>query len=339
MRSYTKTKEYILKHFNIKPKQRRIRTDIPLSTNKSKNKSKSVPRIKPSSKEPVIRVIPPKRRVARRSNSPMNSKRMDKPVELVAPRIRVRKPIQIIPVLPEMRRRIKKVLASSSNGAPIDEAATNNVMASPFEESRSAQIQGRIKTLAELERINRSRQQRIFLLSAQRGETGEWTFKVIGTQGQIYTVHVFTVARCTCFDYRSKRQPCKHIFFIITQIAQNESILQDFTEQGSITESCFDELNECLLRRLRARIEGVKQVVQEGKEIDLKDDKDCVICFTEMDQKEEQLDSCETCKKYFHLQCLKSWRSHNNSCPLCRSEFETIKVEVDPLEKFEELRI
>jgi E3 ubiquitin-protein ligase DOA10 len=81
---------------------------------------------------------------------------------------------------------------------------------------------------------------------------------------------------------------------------------------------------------LKARIAGVKPD-EEGKEIDLKDDKDCVICFTEMDQKEEVLEVCSTCKKYFHNQCIKQWRTHNNTCPLCRSEFESPKLETDPL--------
>lgn len=78
----------------------------------------------------------------------------------------------------------------------------------------------------------------------------------------------------------------------------------------------------------------------EQKTIDLNDDKDCVICFTEMNQKEEVLTDCEVCKKYFHGECLRKWRNLNDTCPLCRSEFK-LKEEndADPLAKFEDLRI
>lgn len=77
----------------------------------------------------------------------------------------------------------------------------------------------------------------------------------------------------------------------------------------------------------------------EQREIDLKDDQDCVICFTEMNKTEESLADCSTCQKYFHSECLRRWRQLNNTCPLCRSEFKVKLEEADPLSKFEELRI
>ncbi len=57
---------------------------------------------------------------------------------------------------------------------------------------------------------------------------------------------------------------------------------------------------------------------KDKKDIDLKDDTDCTICFTEMDKENEKLEDCGTCKKYFHTECLAAWKNHNPTCPLCR---------------------
>ena len=48
-------------------------------------------------------------------------------------------------------------------------------------------------------------------------------------------------------------------------------------------------------------MEGNKK---ESKEIDLKDDTDCTICFTEMEKETEDLEDCHQCKKFFHVMCL-----------------------------------
>jgi len=59
------------------------------------------------------------------------------------------------------------------------------------------------------------------LLNAERVENEGWTFQVIGAKGRTYETKLSTNAVCSCLDFRSKRKPCKHIYFIVTQIAQN----------------------------------------------------------------------------------------------------------------------
>lgn len=70
---------------------------------------------------------------------------------------------------------------------------------------------------------------------------------------------------------------------------------------------------------------------KDSKEIDLKDDTDCTICFTEMDKETEDLEDCGTCKKYFHVICINAWKNHNPTCPLCRSNFVNKGPANDPL--------
>lgn len=74
-----------------------------------------------------------------------------------------------------------------------------------------------------------------------------------------------------------KKKPCKHIFFIVTQVAQNEEILDYFKSASiKISAAAYKVLDEQLTERLRSRMSASKK---DTKEIDLKDNTDCTICF------------------------------------------------------------
>ena len=86
---------------------------------------------------------------------------------------------------------------------------------------------------------------------------------------------------------------------------------------------CHDQrhaqvLDDQLLKRLKSRLDSSKK---DPKDIDLKDDTDCTICFTDMDKETEALEDCGQCKKYFHHMCITAWKNHNPTCPLCRAPF------------------
>lgn len=56
-------------------------------------------------------------------------------------------------------------------------------------------------------------------------------------------------------DFRLKRKPCKHIYFIVTQVGQNEELLEYFTDSLKITEKAYQSLDEQLFKRLKNRLE------------------------------------------------------------------------------------
>jgi hypothetical protein len=60
---------------------------------------------------------------------------------------------------------------------------------------------------------------------------------------------------CTCVDYRFKKKPCKHIYFIVTQVAQNDEILDYFKNDTKITKTVYKILDGQLASRLKSRME------------------------------------------------------------------------------------
>lgn len=59
------------------------------------------------------------------------------------------------------------------------------------------------------------------MLSAERNDN-LWKFTVQGTKLKNYIVTISTEVFCSCMDFTMKKKPCKHIYFIVTQVAQND---------------------------------------------------------------------------------------------------------------------
>lgn len=73
--------------------------------------------------------------------------------------------------------------------------------------------------------------------------------------GSHYRVHVHhTSMKCTCIDFRMKQSPCKHIYFIVTQVAQNLEILDYFNTTSKISKAAYDILDKQLTQRLKSRM-------------------------------------------------------------------------------------
>lgn len=83
-------------------------------------------------------------------------------------------------------------------------------------------------------------------------------------------------------DYRLRKTVCKHIYFIITQVGQNDELL-DYFKSGdrNISKNAYKILDSQLHERLKARLE---KPTKDTKDIDLKDDPTCIICFMDMDK-------------------------------------------------------
>jgi hypothetical protein len=53
-------------------------------------------------------------------------------------------------------------------------------------------------------------------------------------------------------------------------------------------------------------------------------DRECMICMDDEKGLPEEVLSCE-CSNYYHKECIKKWRTRNNTCPTCRKEIHSVK--------------
>lgn len=166
----------------------------------------------------------------------------------------------------------------------------------------------------KLARLNRSKRQRIFLMQAERRDD-RWEFVVEGTTGNNYRVLVSTQQlKCGCLDFRLRKKTCKHLYFIITQVAQNDELTKRINTNPKISQNAYNLLDMQLTQRLRSRIQQhAEKKNQEGKtelNITFGEDDTCAICFDEL--KKEDLAQCALgCKKYFHETCMQRWLAKN----------------------------
>jgi hypothetical protein len=101
---------------------------------------------------------------------------------------------------------------------------------------------------------------------------------------------------CTCPDYDRRREPCKHIFFVLFRVfkldpeswVSNPSLMPDLEFAVSI-------------RKLET------------------EDTECPICYEEFTN-QSITETCRCCLHKFDVDCMTVWRSHslNRKCPLCR---------------------
>lgn len=70
----------------------------------------------------------------------------------------------------------------------------------------------------------------------------------------MYSVNIFTSLWCTCMDFQRNRRPCKHLYFIICQVAQYEDLIESMPNKLQMSKSNFKKLSDKLRSRLGARL-------------------------------------------------------------------------------------
>lgn len=191
------------------------------------------------------------------------------------------------------------------------------------------------------QRKDRAVKQRMFLISAEYEETNQWMFVVEGSTGMNYDVVINKDGmKCSCFDCKSRNRVCKHIYFIIYRIAQNEDLFKKL--DADLSTNMFVD-GDALTTSLKSRLESRLQSESKKEDNDTKDpppktfEDPCCICFDHIEQGDEE-EECHTCKKAFHEACIRVWRRRNPTCPLCRStwkrKFYDVEENVDEMSKF-----
>ncbi|GAA5825834.1 hypothetical protein JCM3770_005238 [Rhodotorula araucariae] len=197
------------------------------------------------------------------------------------------------------------------------------------------------------ERANRVFSQRFFCVERRRtGETSE-EFKVLGSTGNRYTVHIDKIPSCDCPD-SLKGNKCKHQLFVLLKILQvpqssnlwyqsallTSELIAIFANARPAPQTAFEtqiattyKIATGALKPEEAKasssVGGIvkKRVPEEGD--------NCPICYEEFEAGSEKgLAFCLSttgCGNALHAECFRNWAltCKPPTCPLCRQKWET----------------
>jgi len=165
-------------------------------------------------------------------------------------------------------------------------------------------------------------------------------FKISGSTQKIYDVIYLKNGsiKCNCPDMKTHcvkyKCVCKHICFVLVKIlkfkdhyfydqcklkySDNELLKNKIKNLSTIIDS--ELTNKELLKKYEIATTKVK--LPEVKCLE-SEDKDCMICFDNMDSSKSKLDICQVCSNMTHSDCMKKWlsTSSDQNCIFCRSKW------------------
>ncbi len=170
-----------------------------------------------------------------------------------------------------------------------------------------------------MERLRKSLNERIYLLSANQISLIHWKFNVRGQSNRIYEQNLKPeLYSCSCPDHTTKHTFCKHLLFLLVRVATQMDLAAIITENKKNWNSVvFEICAASWLDRLKNHINTPK-TQNTCKAIG----SDCSVCFEEMKKDEKIVNCTTTCKNYFHDNCISMWLSTgHDTCPLCRAKW------------------
>lgn len=194
---------------------------------------------------------------------------------------------------------------------------------------------------------DRALSQRFYVLERTPSGTDECPeeiFKMTGSTGNIYTVHIKQQPTCDC-PHALKGNQCKHVIYVRVEAVQ---LFFFFLVLEYCITAALLTVSQILSRVLQAPYELVYQLAllstelrsifakapsrssakesESGKRKDIEGE--CPICFCAFDTKSpESIVWCKAaCGQNIHQDCFKMWaktKTGDVTCPFCRSKWET----------------
>jgi hypothetical protein len=193
-------------------------------------------------------------------------------------------------------------------------------------------------------RIERCDTDNIYLIESLPPEEDnpyERNFLIMDNSGNTYTVTISNYPSCTCPDYTTRGNRCKHIYFVLIRI-MNIDDYDDYTQEIYTDE----ELEEMFMKipQIAKNLIYHGEEPQEQKEVKQKFEKGdiCPICLDPLENGKE-LDYCKySCGKTIHKKCFSMWeKSKGGICVFCRGNWysnfpsEPKPVSMHPIEQIQ----
>lgn len=160
----------------------------------------------------------------------------------------------------------------------------------------------------------------------------ELSYQIMGSTGNVYTVTISTNPSCTCPDYQTRHNRCKHIYFVLLRIMQvpdKDTNIITYTKQEVITMFskipqvtnylCVDEKTRDMYIKLKLKQDGSGKTAQK----DLDDV--CPVCLDDLTNG-FKLEYCKYgCGKNIHAECYSMMNKKKDKCDMicvfCRASW------------------
>jgi hypothetical protein len=162
-------------------------------------------------------------------------------------------------------------------------------------------------------RLSRALREPLILIGSYRSTRGH-RFLVGGSSQTIYDVDIsLEHFKCSCSDYRFRRENCKHIMYVLFKILHMPA-------ESSIDRGAIVEADALALRLIKWDAHPQANPLEP-------DTAECPICFDEIGT--DVAVRCTQCQCRLHDDCLQMWKQASQrfkiasgrdrvSCPLCR---------------------
>ena len=178
-------------------------------------------------------------------------------------------------------------------------------------------------------RLDKCSYECIYLLEIKFLSTG-FTLKICGSTLNIYTVTLDdNILKCDCLD-KINNTYCKHICFVICfigNIYDEETFNRNCVNDNEIKSICSRLHNNCdndpniIWEYILGKYNGIKNTKNNfSKENSLNIGTDCSICYEILEQDDNNIVKCPSCKNAFHNNCMRKWIKTNKTCVICRSD-------------------
>ena len=167
-------------------------------------------------------------------------------------------------------------------------------------------------------RISRALTQRMYLLHCgDETPKGKIAFTVEGSTSNTYLVELKKVGcACSCKDFETRGQICKHIIFILVRVAKMP-----------LETMCSDPNLFVLSDELKTAIKKATNPtpVTVADTLEPRQTNECGVCYEDFTVKDQDLQKCTTCSKVLHGACMQLWiascmgSGNLCTCPYCRA--------------------
>ncbi|KAL9125330.1 MAG: hypothetical protein Q9217_005450 [Psora testacea] len=172
-----------------------------------------------------------------------------------------------------------------------------------------------------LEKLYRATTQRMFVIDRSRTGTDgcpEESIAMVGSTGNVYSVHIGLIPSCTCPDNQKGNQ-CKHIVYVLHNVLKAPEHLQyQLAFLSSELREIFDAAPAPMISADTASDESCNRKPIEG---------DCPICFTPFDPSADEIVFCRAaCGNNIHANCFEQWAKSQGGrevrCVYCRTPWQ-----------------